>query len=128
MKWTTTVMGIFDEDAYFIRLPYAPARRIIDAGVPVALATDTNPGSCFTENMQQILSLAVINMKMTAEEALNAVTINGAAALGRSDTLGSLEIGKKANFILTNDKSYTDMFYHFGINHVSETYINGIKF
>lgn len=123
-----TVATLLPGTAYFIRMPYAPARKLIESNVLTALATDCNPGSCFTENMQIILSLAVINMKMTAEEALAAATINGAAALGKSDRMGSLEAGKLANFVLLDCTSYVDLFYHFGINHVSETWINGIKF
>lgn len=125
MKRSGTIAALLPGTAYFIRLPYAPARKIIDSGCAVTLSTDCNPGSCFTENMQIILSLAVINMKMTAEEAISAATINGAAAIGKSDVMGSLEVGKSANFIVANTSSYTDLFYHFGINHVSETWIGG---
>jgi imidazolonepropionase len=111
--------------AYFIRMPYAPARKIIDSGAIAALSTDCNPGSSFTENMQNILSLSVINMAMTAEEAISAATLNGAYAIDQSDKMGSLEIGKKANMIICDIDSYTDLFYHFGINHVGSTWING---
>lgn len=127
LKNSWTIATLLPGTAYFIRMPYAPARKIIDSGVVTALATDCNPGSCFTENMQTILSLAVINMKMTAEEAISAATINGAAALGKSDRMGSLEPGKLADFIILNIPSYVDLFYHFGINHVRETWIKGKK-
>lgn len=127
LKKSGTVATLLPGTAYFIRLPYAPARKLIESGAVVALATDCNPGSCFTENMQQILSLAVINMKMTAEEALSAATLNAAAALGLSDRVGSLEIGKQADFIIANVSSYTDLFYHFGINHIEEVRIAGSK-
>ncbi len=127
LKNSGTIATLLPGTAYFIRMPYAPARKIIDSGVVTALATDCNPGSCFTENMQTILSLAVINMKMTAEEAISAATINGAAALGKSDRMGSLEPGKLADFIILNIPSYVDLFYHFGINHVRETWIKGKK-
>lgn len=120
-----TVAGLLPGTAYFIRLPYAPARRMIDAGAIVALATDCNPGSCFTENMQAILSLAVINMHMTAEEALAAATINGAHSLRRSAAKGSLEPGKDADFIIMATPSYLDIFYHFGINHVEAVWVRG---
>lgn len=122
-----TVFTLLPGTAYFIRIPYAPARKIIDRGGILALATDCNPGSCFTENMQLILSLAVINMNMTAEEALTAATLNGAYALRKSDEFGSIEVGKKANFLLLDTPNYADLFYHFGINHVLETWINGDK-
>jgi imidazolonepropionase len=111
--------------AYFIRMPYAPARKIIDSGAIAALSTDCNPGSSFTENMQTILSLSVINMGMTAEEAISAATLNGAYAIDQSDKMGSLEVGKQANLIVCSIDSYTDLFYHFGVNHVENTWIKG---
>lgn len=76
---------------------YQPARKLIDAGLPVALATDYNPGSCPSGNMNLILSLACTQMKMTPEEAINACTMNGAIAMELQDTLGSISIGKKLN-------------------------------
>jgi imidazolonepropionase len=125
MKNSNTVACLLPGTAYFIRMPYADARRIIDKGLIVALATDTNPGSSFTENMQLILSLAVINMRMSAEEAISAATINGAFSIDISESKGSLEIGKDADLVIYNCQSYTDIMYHFGINHVSETWIKG---
>ncbi|MCX6147690.1 MAG: imidazolonepropionase [Candidatus Kapabacteria bacterium] len=123
-----TVFTLLPGTAYFIRLPYAPARKIIDKGGILAIASDCNPGSCYTENMQLILSLAVINMNMTAEEALTAATLNGAYALRKSDEFGSIEVGKKANFLILDSSNYADLFYHFGINHVKETWISGVQF
>jgi len=125
LKNAGTVITLMPGTAYFIHMPYAPARKIIDSGAIVALATDCNPGSCYTENMQMVLSLAVINMKMTAEEAIAAATINGAKAIEKSKTMGSLETGKCANFIITNTSSFTEMLYHFGLNHVEQTWVNG---
>ncbi len=125
MKQSGTVAGLLPGTAYFIKMPYAPARKLIDRGVITAVATDCNPGSCFTENMQTILSLSVINMGMTAEEAINAATINGAYSIRKSDTVGSLEVGKHADFIICNCDNYIDLFYHFGINHVEQTWIGG---
>ncbi len=127
MREANTIACLLPGTAYFIRMPYANARKIIDSGCITAISTDCNPGSSFTENMQLILSLSVINMKMTAEEAISAATINGAAAIEQSHRMGSLEVGKDANFIICNIDSYTDIFYHFGINHVKETWINGMK-
>ena len=127
LKKSGTVATLLPGTAYNIRLPYAPARKLIDRGCIVALATDCNPGSCFTENMQVILSLAVTNMNMSAEEAITAATLNGAAALCQSEQMGSLEIGKLANFIIADVTSYTDLFYHFGINHVEQTWVNGSR-
>lgn len=125
LKGSGTVATLLPGTAYFIRMPYAPARKIISSGAITALATDCNPGSCFTENMQLVMSLAAINMKMTMEECISAATINGAAAIGQSNIMGSLELGKMANFVIYGTDSYTDIFYHFGINQVEETWING---
>lgn len=125
MNKSGTVATLLPATAYFIRMPYANARNIIDKDSIVALSTDCNPGSSFTENMQLILSLSVINMKMTAEEAISAATLNGARAIEQSHKIGSIEIGKQADFIITNTNSYTDIFYHFGINHVEQTWIKG---
>jgi|YNPMSStandDraft_1061717.scaffolds.fasta_scaffold00017_10 imidazolonepropionase len=127
LKQAGTVACLLPGTAYFTRLPYAPARKLIESGAIVALATDCNPGSCYTENMQMVLSLAVINMKMTAEEALTAATLNAAAALNLSHKVGSLEIGKQADFLVADISSYTDLFYHFAINHISSVYIKGKK-
>jgi imidazolonepropionase len=128
MSKSGTVATMMPATAYFIRMPYAPARKMIDAGCIVALATDCNPGSSFTENMQLVLSLAVINMNMTAEEALTAATINSAKAMDLSDVTGSLMIGKRADIILADCKSYTDIFYHFGINHITDVWCAGKHF
>ncbi|MFA7326807.1 MAG: imidazolonepropionase [Candidatus Kapaibacterium sp.] len=125
LKSSGTVAGLLPGTAYFIKMPYAPARKLIDSGVITAIATDCNPGSCFTENMQTIMSLSVINMGMTAEEAISAATINGAYSIRKSNEVGSLEVGKKADFIVCNCTDYVDIFYHFGINHVDQTWING---
>lgn len=125
LKKSGTVAGLLPGTAYFIKMPYAPARKLIDSGVITAIATDCNPGSCFTENMQTIMSLSVINMGMSAEEAICAATINGAYSIRKSNEVGSLEVGKKADFIICNCADYVDIFYHFGINHVAQTWING---
>ncbi len=125
LKNSKTCATLLPGTAYFIRMPYAPARKLIENDNIVALSTDCNPGSSFTENMQLILSLAVINMNMTAEEAINAATINGAYAIGQSKYMGSLEVGKYANLIIIDSESYIDLFYHFGINHVKSVWIKG---
>ncbi|MFP4528049.1 MAG: amidohydrolase family protein [Candidatus Kapaibacterium sp.] len=128
MKRAGTVATLLPGTAYFIRMPFADARKMIDRGAIVALSTDCNPGSSFTENMQLILSFSVINMGMTAEEAITAATLHGAHAINQSHRMGSLEPGKMANFIVCDVPSYTDLFYHFGINHVAETWIEGVRF
>ncbi len=104
---------------------YPPARRLIDGGVPVALATDFNPGSCFTLNMQLILSIACSQMKMTPAEAITAATLNAACSLGCSDRLGSIEEGKQADIVLMNVLDYREIPYFFGVNHCVATIKKG---
>jgi imidazolonepropionase len=104
---------------------YPPARRLIDAGVPVALATDFNPGSSPVVNMQMILSLACTQMHMTPAEAMVAATINGAHALNRADRLGSIEAGKQADICIMNVSDYREIPYYFGTNHCSTVFKNG---
>ena len=127
LKNAGTVATLLPGTAYFIRMPFAPARKLIDNGNIVALSTDCNPGSRFSENMLFTLSQSVINMNMTAEEALVAATLNGAYAIEQSENMGSLEVGKYANFAIANVDSYIDLFYHFGINHIETTFIKGKK-
>ncbi len=104
---------------------YAPARKLIAAGVPVALATDFNPGSCFTLNMQLILAFACTQMRMTPAEAITAATINSAYSLGLSDRLGTLEEGKQADIVLMDVSDYRELPYFFGINHCVVTIKKG---
>ncbi len=94
---------------------YAPARKMIDFGVPVALATDLNP-NCWTENMQFIIQLACLNMKMTPAEAITGATFNAACALGLNDSIGSLEMGKQADIIILDCPNYKFLPYHIGVN------------
>lgn len=123
-----TVATLLPGTSFFIRMPYANARKIIDSDVITSLASDCNPGSCFTENMQMILWLAAINLKMTAEEALVASTLNAAKAIDISHELGSIEVGKESSFIILDVPSYKDLFYHFGYNHVEKVFIKGSAF
>lgn len=112
--------------SYFLSIPYTPARRLIDAGLPLALATDYNPGSTPSGNMNFVVSTACIKMKMTPEEAINAATINGAYAMGISNNYGSITKGKKANLIITKTvPSYNYLPYAFGDNHIDSVIING---
>jgi imidazolonepropionase len=104
---------------------YAPARKLIDSGIPVALATDFNPGSCFTLNMQIILSIACTQMHMTPAEVLTAATINGACALGLADRLGSIEADKQADIALMTVADYAEIPYFFGVNHCAMTVKKG---
>jgi len=121
---SNTIPTLLPGAAFFLAMHYQPARKLIDAGLPVALASDYNPGSCPSANMNFILSLACTQMKMTPEEAIHACTLNGAAALELTDTLGSIKIGKKANFILTKPiSSYALLPYYYGNNLIDEVVI-----
>ncbi|NOX86703.1 MAG: amidohydrolase family protein, partial [Chlorobi bacterium] len=112
--------------AFFLNMPYAPARKMIDAGLPVALASDFNPGSSPSGNMQLILSMASILYKMLPEEAITATTINSAYAMGISDMLGSIAVGKKANVFITRSiPTYEYMPYYYGTNKVETVILNG---
>ena len=103
---------------------YAPARKMIDLGIPVALATDLNP-NCWTESMQMIITLACYHMKLSPAEALTAATINGACAIQKQDEIGSLEIGKRADLIVFDIPNHNFLPYHFGVNLVSKVIKNG---
>lgn len=101
LKASHTIPTLLPGAAFFLAMHYQPARMLIDAGLPVALASDYNPGSCPSGNMNLLLSLACTQLKMTPEEAINAQTINGAAALELHDRMGTIAVGKKASLILT---------------------------
>ncbi len=102
--------------SYTLRTPYPSARRFLDRGLRVALATDFNPGTSYCENMQTMLSLAMSAMQMNLDEALTAATINGARALGLQDRIGSLEVGKRCELALWSIRDYQEIGYHFGVN------------
>lgn len=110
--------------AFFLMTQAADARRLIDAGVPVALATDCNPGSSPTVSLPLVMSLACLHMGMTPAEAMAAATINAAHAIGRAHLVGSLEPEKKADLVIFNVPNYVQIMYHYGVNHV-ETVIKG---
>jgi len=103
---------------------YAPARKMIDSGVPIALATDLNP-NCWVENMQFMIQLGCFNMKMTPAEAVTAATFNSACAIGVNDTVGSLEKGKKADVVILDCPNHKSIPYHFGVNLVETVIKNG---
>jgi|TARA_B110001469_G_scaffold60707_1_gene58213 imidazolonepropionase len=115
--------------SFFLGIPYTNARKIIDANLPMALASDYNPGSSPSGNMNFVVSLASIKMKMTPEEAINAATINGAYALNLSHKAGSISKGKLANFIITKPvKSYSYLSYSFANNCIDEVFLRGKKY
>ena len=105
---------------------YAPARALIDAGIPVAIASDINPGSCMSSSMQLMLTIACTHMKMTPEEAITAATLNAAAAIARSADIGSLEAGKNADILVLDIPNYKFLPYHFGENHCKHVIKNGV--
>lgn len=121
-----TMPTILPGAAFFLNMPYAPARRMIDAGLPVAMASDFNPGSSPSGNMQLIMSMACILYRLLPEEAVNACTINGAYAMGLSEELGSIAIGKRANLFITKEIPTIEfMPYYYGSNKVETTILNG---
>ena len=101
LKGSNTMPVLLPGAAFFLGMHYQPARKIIDAGLPVCLATDYNPGSCPSGNVPLLLSIACTQLRMTPEEAVNAVTINGAAAMELEHEMGTIKVGKRANLILT---------------------------
>ncbi|MBN4062631.1 MAG: imidazolonepropionase [Alkaliphilus sp.] len=111
--------------AFSLKADYARGRYMIDNGLSVALATDLNPGSCFTESIPLIFALATLYMKLTTEEAINAFTINAAASLDRADSIGSIDVGKKADIIVLEFPSYKFIPYHIGVSTVEKVVKNG---
>lgn len=126
LKNSNTIPVALPSCSYFLSIPYTPGRQIIDAGLPLALATDYNPGSTPSGNMNFVVSTACIKMKLTPEEAINAATINGAYAMGIANEYGSITKGKKANLMITKAiPSYNYLPYAFGDNHIEQVIING---
>ncbi len=126
LRQSGTVATLLPGTAFNLGLKrYPPARAIIRAGIPVALATDLNPGSCYTPNLQLILSIACSQMKMTPAETITAATINGAYSLGLSERLGSIEAGKQADVVVLNVPDYREIPYRFGVNHCVVTIKRG---
>ncbi len=126
MANASVIADVLPATAYSLRKPYAPVRKMIELGVPVALASDCNPGSCFCESMPFVFGLAVMNMGMTVEEALVACTLNSAWSVGLQDKVGSLEVGKQADFLLLDGDSPTILAYHAGVSPVTEVYKRGV--
>ncbi|MCX6574919.1 MAG: imidazolonepropionase [Candidatus Aminicenantes bacterium] len=123
---STTVATLLPGVSFFLmQEKKAPARRLIDEGAVVALASDFNPGSSMMESMLFVLQLGVFTLKMTIEEALNAVTANPAYALGLQDEVGTLEVGKKMDLVLCEIPSYLFLVYHLGINPIKHVIKNG---
>lgn len=125
MAKNKVVSVLLPATAFTLDKPFANARKMIDAGCAVALGSDYNPGSCFSNSIPLIISLACIKMRMTPEEILTALTINGAAALDREASIGSIEIGKKADLLMLKYQSYKYLMYNTGINIVDTVIKNG---
>jgi imidazolonepropionase len=126
LKTSATMPTILPGAAFFLNMRYAPARKIMNAGLPVALASDFNPGSAPSGNMQLIMSMGSILYKMTPEEVINATTINTAYAMGLANEMGGICKGKRANFYITKEiPSYAYMPYSFGDNKVDRVILNG---
>lgn len=126
LKNTKTMPVALPGCSFFLGIPYTPGRKMIDAGLPLALATDYNPGSSPSGNMNFVVSVACIKMKLTPVEAINAATINGAYAMGLENQVGSITVGKLANIILTKPiNSYGFIPYSFGSNQIEKVFIKG---
>ena len=125
MAESGVISTLLPATAFCLKEPFAPARKMIDSGCAVALASDLNPGSCFTNNIPLLVALGCIYMGMSIEEVITALTINGAAAVDRADTIGSLEPGKKADIIFLKFPSIHFMPYHSTINLVETVIKNG---
>jgi len=112
--------------AFFLEMDYPPARKMIDSGLPVAMASDYNPGSSPSGNMQLVMSLGCIKMRMLPEEVIHAVTINGAYAMGVGGDLGSIAVGKRANVLITRRiPTYAFLPYAYGSNKAERVIIGG---
>ena len=120
-----TIANILPGTSFYLNKGYARARTMLDYGVALAISGDYNPGSCPTENFQLIMQLAANQLKLTPEEVLNAATINPAFHLKLNQDIGSIEVGKKANFVLMDAPNLSYILYHYGINHTKDVFING---
>ena len=123
---SSTIGTLLPTAAYFLRMPYQPARKLIASGCAISLASDFNPGSSPSGNMNQVVSMSCIQMKMLPQEAINAATINGAYAMELEKEVGSIMIGKKANLIFTKPIPSISYYpYAFGSNLIDKVMIAG---
>ncbi|MGN7402828.1 imidazolonepropionase [Cytobacillus praedii] len=122
-----TIACLLPATALYLREGAAAGRKMVDEGVAVAISTDCNPGSSPTTSMPLVMNLACISMRLTPAEALTAATYNAACAINRQDLVGSLEVGKQADIVLWNVKSYQELQYLFGVNHVKKVWKKGIQ-
>lgn len=127
LKEKNVVATLLPGTAFYLRVDYAPARKILEAGCDVAIATDFNPGSCMSENLQLTMTLACLQMKMLPYEVIKSVTINGAKALGLDHDRGSVANDKRADLVFWKADSYHELLYHFGVNLVDKVFIEGTQ-
>ncbi len=125
LKAHGTIATLLPGTAFSLREEMAPARKIVDYGIPIAISTDCNPGSSYTESMPLIITLSVLEMGLLPEEAITSATINAAYAIDMGDKIGSLDIGKQADFIILKEDSYLFIPYHYGVNPIFATYKKG---
>ncbi len=126
LKQGNVVAVLLPGVSFFLNHQYAPARKLIDNGVLVAIATDFNPGSCMSYSMPLMMTIACTQMNMSPEEVITASTINAAAALNLSDEIGSIDVGKKGDVLILNIPDYKFLPYHFGENHIYRVIKNGV--
>lgn len=119
------IANILPGTSFNLNKPSADARKMIDLNVPVSLSSDYNPGSCPSENLQFVMQLGCLNLNMTPNEVLSAVTINAAHCIDRANEIGSIEIGKKADIAIFDAPNVEYLMYHFGINHIDRVYKEG---
>jgi imidazolonepropionase len=123
---STTIGTLLPTAAFFLRMPYQPARQLLDAGCAIALASDFNPGSSPSGNMNFVVALSCIQMRMLPEEAINAATLNGAYAMEVAEEVGSITVGKRANLIITKQiPSLAYLPYSFGSNLIERVMLSG---
>lgn len=125
LKENNIIANILPATSFNLGKAYAPVRKMINEGVRVAISSDYNPGSCPTENMQLVMQICSSQLKLTPLEIFKAITLNAAMAVNRANEIGSLEKGKKADFVIYNTQNLNYIFYNFGINHVQDVYKNG---
>lgn len=126
LKENNVIANILPATSFNLGKSYAPVRKMINEGVRVAVSSDYNPGSCPTENMQLVMQICSSQLKLTPLEIFKAVTLNAAMAVNREKYIGSLEKGKKADFVIYDTQNLNYIFYNFGINHVKDVYKEGI--
>ena len=122
MAENNVVANILPATSFNLNKNYADCRKMIDMGAIVSLSSDYNPGSCPSENLQLVMQLGCLHLKMTPNEVLTAVTINAAYAIDRADKIGSIEVGKNADFVVFDARNVEYLMYHFGINHTKKVY------